>query len=146
VDTEGAVLEASNGERLWLARRELLPRPPQAEPLPLSVGQSVDVRVLARKRGHLIVSQRAMSEPYLQRLVVGRDVVGTIVRRLRTGEYLLQLDPVRGVSRRPFAARTVYAASRDLPPNTRVVGRVSGLIEARWILLIGDLRRLREPS
>ncbi len=149
IDTDGVWLEAQNGQHLWLSCREMYPPLPYGESITLKLGETLDVRILGfvgNSRRRFIASQRALAEPYLENMERGSVVVGTIVDRMRAGAYIVRLDPIPGVSNRPFYVQTSLDPPANLRVGMRVSARVANLIRIHWIRIVSDIQPLESAA
>ena len=143
VDELGSVLEAADGERLWLPNHERQADRSRRRSHPLRVGQETEVRVLgvAEDRPDMfLVSRRAVGEPHLEHIQSGRTVLGTVDRRLGNGEYIIWIDPIRRIARRAFRARTWRCLEPGLERGMRISARVARIHRRRWMLLVSDVK------
>ena len=65
---------------------------------------------------------------------------GRVDRRLSTGQWALVIDPVRGVSARPFPAVTQRDELEHLAPGLPVSARAGNVDKKRWVLLVHAVR------
>jgi hypothetical protein len=144
VRKDGVEMEASNGQALWLPRLDIIPIPLPGEEIPLRVGDTMEVRVQGRPShrhsNRYLVSQRALAEPYLHRLGKDTLVFGKVEHPLSNGEFLLLLDPIPGVSARPFVVRTEGLIGLRVRVGTRVSARVVRLLERTWLIVVNNVR------
>jgi hypothetical protein len=143
IHPKGADLEGPDGQMLWLPALHMALSSATA-PIPIEAGEFVDVTVLGLAKGHsdrYLVTQRFQADPFLLRLEERRRrLPGHIHMRLANGQFGVQLDPIPGVSKRPFLAVTINCANRILPLGARVTVNVAFVNQDRWVLCVKNVQ------
>jgi hypothetical protein len=145
VEQEGAELEAPSGQMMWLPRLHCYPLPAKGQPIALSPGKVVTVRLIGysdARTSRLLASQRALVGPHLLKLKVGDTVLGIVVDRLTTGEFQILADPIPRVSMQHFRVATVGEAGKYFSAGDRVSSRVNQVLTKRWLVLVSEVEKI----
>ncbi|TWU04736.1 S1 domain-containing protein [Stieleria varia] len=142
IQQDGVVLEAPHGQELWLPKYEFSPPIRAEDPILLTVGQQVSVRVLRVAevaRSRYLVSLRAAGAPFIDELHPNETLFGIVDRRLNNGEYMVLLDPLPRISQSAFWARTDGCQNMVLSPKVRIRAQVARVQRKLWLLIVNNV-------